>query len=64
METLTYKNALAEIEDLLGKMENDELDVDELAEKVKRASFLLRFCKEKLTTTENEIQNIIGSMDK
>ena len=64
MKTLTYKDAVSEIETILGKLENEELDVDELADKVKRASVLLKFCKDKLTTTEKEIQNIIEEMDK
>ncbi len=66
METkkLTYKEAVAEIEDILEKLENDELDIDELAVKVKRVSVLLRFCKDKLTTTDKEIQSIIDDLEK
>jgi exodeoxyribonuclease VII small subunit len=59
---LTYKDAVAEIEEILEKLENEELDVDDLAIKVKRVSQLLKFCKEKLTGTEKEIQNIIDEM--
>ena len=58
----TYKDAIAEIEDILDKLENEDLDVDDLAVKVKRVSQLLRFCKEKLTGTEKEIQGIIEDM--
>ncbi|MDP4208583.1 MAG: exodeoxyribonuclease VII small subunit [Bacteroidota bacterium] len=60
----TYKDAVAEIEEILEKLENEELDVDELAIKVKRVSALLRFCKDKLSGTEKEIQKIIEDMDK
>ena len=60
----TYKEAVSEIEDILEKLENDELDIDELALKVKRVSVLLKYCKEKLTTTESEIQSIIGDIEK
>jgi exodeoxyribonuclease VII small subunit len=58
----TYKDAIAEIEDILDKLENEDLDVDDLAVKVKRVSQLLRFCKDKLTGTEKEIQSIIEDM--
>ena len=58
----TYKDAVAEIEDILDKLENEELDVDDLAAKVKRVSQLLRFCKDKLNGTEKEIQNIIQDL--
>jgi exodeoxyribonuclease VII small subunit len=60
----TYKEAVEEIETILEKLENEELDVDELAEKVKRVSLLLKFCKDKLAGTEKEIQKIIEDMDK
>jgi exodeoxyribonuclease VII small subunit len=61
---LTYKEAVSEIEEILEKLENDELDIDELAVKVKRVSVLLRYCKEKLTTTDKEIQSVIDNLEK
>ena len=60
---LTYKEAVTEIEEILEKLENEELDIDELALKVKRVSVLLKFCKEKLTSTDKEIQSIIEDLD-
>ena len=60
---LTYTEAISEIESILGKLENEELDVDQLTENIKRVSFLLKFCKEKLSTTEKEIQRIIDEME-
>ncbi len=60
---LNYKDAISEIEEILEKLEGEELDVDELAAQVKRVSQLLKFCKEKLTNTEKEIQGIIEEME-
>jgi exodeoxyribonuclease VII small subunit len=60
---LTYKDAMEEMEAILEKLENEELDVDRLTENVKRISFLLEFCKEKLTSTEEEIEKIINKME-
>lgn len=60
---LSYKEALSEIEEILEKLENDELDVDKLTESIKRVSFLLKFCKEKLTNTEGEVQKLIDDME-
>lgn len=62
--TLTYKEAVTEIEDILEKLENEELDIDELALKVKRVSELLKYCKNKLISTDKEIQSIIDDLDK
>ena len=61
---MTYKEAVDEIDEILGKIENEELDVDELSEKVKRVSFLIKFCKEKLHKTETEVENILKEMDE
>lgn len=59
----TYKESISEIEEILGQIENNELDVDELSEKVKRVSLLISICKEKLKNTEEEIEKIIKEMD-
>ena len=43
-ETLTYKSAMEEIENLVKLLEENKLDVDELREKVKRIAVLVEFC--------------------
>ncbi len=58
-----YVEAIEEIEDILAKIEGDELDVDELSEKVKRVSVLLKLCKEKLHKTETEVENILKEIE-
>ncbi|MBU0763934.1 MAG: exodeoxyribonuclease VII small subunit [Bacteroidetes bacterium] len=59
---ITYSEAIEEIEDILARIEEDELDVDELSEKVKRISYLIRICKEKLHKTEKEVEKILEEM--
>jgi exodeoxyribonuclease VII small subunit len=61
---LTYQESLDEIEEILGKIERNELDIDELAEKVKRVSFLLKFCKDKLQKTNEEVEKILSDMEE
>ncbi len=60
---VTYNEAISEIEEILEKIENEELDVDELAEKVKRVSQLLKICKEKLQTTNEQVEQILKEME-
>ena len=60
---LNYKDAMAEIEEIVGKLEENKLDVDELSEKVKRVSQLIAFCKAKLHDTEEEVDNILKSIE-
>ena len=60
----TYHQAIAEIEEILGKMESEELDVDELSDKVKRVSELVRFCRTKLKNTEAEVEKVLKEMEE
>jgi exodeoxyribonuclease VII small subunit len=60
---IKYGEAVEEIESILNKIENEELDVDELTAKVKRVSELLAICKEKLHSTEEEVDKILKDID-
>jgi len=61
---ISYKEAIEEIEEILLQIENEELDVDDLSEKVKRVSSLIKTCKDKLHKTEEEVENILKEMDE
>ena len=58
-EKISYSEAVAEIESILQKIEGAKLDVDELAEKVKRVTDLLKICRYKLYNTETQIGEIM-----
>ncbi len=60
---LTYGEAVHQIEEILFKIENDELDVDELTKLVKHASELIKYCKSRLYETESEIEKILNTID-
>jgi exodeoxyribonuclease VII small subunit len=59
---LTYSQALNELEKIVAAIESEEADVDVLAEKIKRASFLISFCKQKLRTAEEEVKKVLAEM--
>lgn len=59
MENVTFLTAKKELENIVKDIQSGEMDVDVLTEKVKRASELIAYCKEKLTKTESELQKII-----
>ncbi len=56
---ITYKQAVTEIETILDQLEKGELDVDQLAEKVKRVSELIKFCRKKIHATEESVNEIL-----
>ncbi len=64
MKKFNYKNALEEIERIVEKIENEEIDVDELSALVKKATELIKQCKAKLRDTENELGDIIENLDE
>jgi len=53
---------LSELEKIVSEIESEEVDIDILAEKIKRASFLITFCKEKLRTAEGEVKKVLSTM--
>jgi len=61
---ISYSEAVEEIEDILSKIENEELDVDELSDQVKRVSSLIKICKEKLFKTQEEVEQILDEIDE
>ncbi|MCT4602522.1 MAG: exodeoxyribonuclease VII small subunit [Marinifilum sp.] len=52
------------MEETIMLIENEELDVDDLSEKVKRVSELLVICKAKLNSTEKEVEKILKEIDE
>ena len=60
MKEIKYEAAFAELQSIVRKMENDELDIDQMSEQLKRAQELIRLCKDKLTKTDEEIKKILS----
>ncbi len=63
-DTPGYKDAIQEIESIVEEIENETVDVDVLTEKVKRATFLIKLCKEKLKTTDTEVKKVLKEFEK
>lgn len=57
---MKYEKAVSELEDIVDKMERDELDIDQLSEQLKRAKVLVKLCKDKLTKTDEEIKKLLS----
>ena len=57
---MKYEEAVTQLEGIVEKMENDELDIDQLSEQLKRAKELVKLCKAKLTKTDDEIKKLLS----
>ncbi|WKN42710.1 exodeoxyribonuclease VII small subunit [Tunicatimonas pelagia] len=51
----SYQAAMQELQEIVDAVENQELDVDTLSEKVKHALALVQFCKSRLRATEEDL---------
>jgi exodeoxyribonuclease VII small subunit len=61
-KVFSFNEAVTEIEKILRNIESGDLDIDKLAEAVKRASELIRQCQKKLRNTEEEINSIFKDL--
>ena len=62
-DTTNYAAAFEELELIVSEIENGEISVDELSEKVKRATHLIRICKLKLSTTEEDVNQLLKDLE-
>ena len=62
-KTFSYKESIEEIETILAEIENQKLDVDELAGKVKKVTTLLTLCKNKLHATEEDVEKLLADIE-
>lgn len=62
-ETTKYTEAFIELQNIVTEIEQGEISVDELSQKVNRASLLIKICKTKLSTTEEDVHKILKELD-
>jgi exodeoxyribonuclease VII small subunit len=60
---LSYADAIDELEALLGDLERDDADIDELAAKVKRAAALIRLCRARVDDARVDVERIVADLD-
>jgi exodeoxyribonuclease VII small subunit len=63
-QELGFGAAMEELEAILGRVESDEIDIDELAEELKRATKLLELCRQKIRKAELEVTQIVQSLEE
>ena len=62
-DPIGYADALAELESILEEIEDDAVDVDVLAARVKRAAELLRICRARITDAKTQVTQIVAELD-
>ena len=56
---LTYEEAMTQVEEILGRIQREEVTVDALAAEIKRATELIALCKARLTKVEAEVDKML-----
>jgi exodeoxyribonuclease VII small subunit len=59
---ITYTKAFDELQQIVEEMENSQINVDDLDVKIKRASELLKICRDKLYKTEKSVQKVLDEI--
>ena len=56
----TYSQAMERLEKIVNQIDNNELEIDILAEKIKEANEIIEFCSDKLTKADREIEKLLS----
>jgi len=63
MKEVKYGKAIEKLDDIIQKIESEEIDVDELSDKVKEAVLLIKTCKNKIEKAEMDVKKVVGDLD-
>ena len=58
-QQMKYEEAMRQLEEIVEKIENNELDIDQLTSQLKKAKELITLCKDKLVKTDEELKKIL-----
>ena len=63
-DQIKYREAVERLDEIIAQIENEDADVDELAEQVKEAVELIRLCKAKIDKAETEVKKVVEDFAK
>ena len=64
MADVKYSKAIERLDEIIAKIESDEIDVDELSQRVKEAVSLVKLCKAKIDKAEMEVRQVVDEFAK
>lgn len=60
---LSYRDASAELEEILAELDKDTIDVDLLSQRVRRAAELIRVCRERIAGARLDIDRVVAELE-
>ncbi len=61
MENIKYEDALAKLEKLAQQMESGEVGIDEMADRLREAQQLIKYCRDRLYAADEAVDKIINN---
>ena len=61
--TIGYGDAMTELEGILARLEDDQLDIDQLADLVARGADLMALCRDRLDAAKLRVTEIVADLD-
>ena len=59
----SYKEAVEKLRRIVAEIEQGDVDVDLLSDKVKEATRLIKLCKEKLYKADEEVKKVLEELE-
>ena len=59
-----YSKSIKRLEEIIARIENEEIDIDELSKEVKEAVLLIKTCKAKIEKAEMEVKEVVEGFEK
>lgn len=60
---MKYEEAMKRLEEIVAQIEGGKLDIDMISDRLKEAQTLIKFCKDKLYETDEEVRRILETED-
>ena len=60
---MKYEEAMKRLAEIVSRIEENKMDIDQISDALKEARELIRFCKDKLYKTDEEIKKILEAED-
>jgi exodeoxyribonuclease VII small subunit len=61
---LKYQKAMEKLEEIIARIENEDIDVDELSQKVREAADLIQLCKARIDKAEMDVRKVVKDFEK
>jgi exodeoxyribonuclease VII small subunit len=62
-EVLGYADAVAELNEILVSLEDDDLDIDELGDRVERAATLIALCRDRIDAARLRVTEVVATLE-